>query len=586
MHAMPPEYREAGSPLPLSAGKLAAANRGRDVTVYATAMDASEDWKAGLIFPHLIIPEGGRILDLGGGTGALAERAARFFSHSQVYVQDLSHELLEIADHRRSVIRLVYGDALQQQFPDNSLHGAYCCSTGHEIEQFGGPGSMHKVANIAYQQLLPGARFVVRDFVKPNISGDVYMRIIPKGDGIDDLGSIQDFTTLDYNTLSTRALFERFHAEFQGGGAFEYERVTVGGGEYIRLSAEFAYEFYMHKDYTTNWRNEVHEKYSYWTEEEAQAVFEAAGFEDVNVIPEHNDWIRINRLEGQIALFSLDSSGTLLPVDFPPTHMVVVGQKPGKLMAPVGAQPLLPHVNYEELLGQISINDTETVVSVNGKEFNIIPDTRIEGTKRLVFNLVGEPKQVLKIPRIDAPNAHNCFKAMGQAIDRQDILRANEVPTLIITDCDPDGPPYRYLVQDALPEGAECAADLIKNGELTERDVKQVAKIVNRFELKKQRQLDTNPFNWYRVTDSAGKSEMVYIDSKVYLYDEKWAFSRVGLLQWCVPELVQNATQHCAGIPTSMYADELSAWWHVDSEVVGWWKKHLNPHLQPLEEKD
>ena len=85
---------------------LAVANVGRDYRAYSAAMDSAESYKAGLIFPHIDLPEGGVVADIGSGTGALAERAALVFSHATVFALDQSHELLEMADAKRALVKL------------------------------------------------------------------------------------------------------------------------------------------------------------------------------------------------------------------------------------------------------------------------------------------------------------------------------------------------------------------------------------------------------------------------------------------------------------------------------------------------
>ena len=78
---------------------------------------------------------------------------------------------------------------------------------------------------------------------------------------------------------------------------------------------------------------------------------------------------------------------------------------------------------------------------------------------------------------------------------------------------------------------------------------------------------------------------MVYVDNKVYLYDEAWEFRRIGLLQWLDPHYTQNLPTHSALIPKAReYALLQKEWVTRNDEYSQWWKKYLNPFIQPKEE--
>ena len=563
---------------------LANANSGRNYQVYSAAMDAAELYKAELIFPHIQVCEGGVIADIGSGTGALAEHATTVFSHATVYAVDQSHELMDLADDKRALINLLYGDALTPIFERNSLDAAYSCSCGHEIESFAGPGSMHKLLLLMCDALKPGANFVLRDFAKPDIQGPVYMLLSeapspnPSQNGND---LIDNLKADDYCTLSEWQLFFRFHQEFGGGNAFKYEITENGGQSFIKLDAQWAYEFYMRKDYRINWNNEIRERYGYWTLDQAKEEAKRAGFDDVKVIPEYNKFIETTRLTDKVALFQANDHGELKRIEFPPSHMTVVMTKSGELSSAAASVGLPKAVDYAELIEGIKVDFGRRTVDVGELNFKIETDPIIRGSKRYVFYLSDTPGQVLKIPRTDGINVHNCFKAMHQAISRQEVLDEYQVPYVPILEFDRKGPPYRYLIQEALPKDAQCAADLALHGHLSETDIKQMAQIINHFERERRWQLDTNPFNWYRVTTAPGETQMVYADLKVYKYDERWSFARVGLLQWLVPDLLQNINERCAKIPTAALVQDHAKWWDDSNPGVQFWKKHLLAELQP-----
>ena len=76
---------------------------------------------------------------------------------------------------------------------------------------------------------------------------------------------------------------------------------------------------------------------------------------------------------------------------------------------------------------------------------------------------------------------------------------------------------------------------------------------------------------------------MVYVDGKIYRYDEAWEFRRVGLLQWLRPEYVsEENVAYSANIPKAHeYVALKEQWNNLDEEHVLWWKKYLSPVLQP-----
>ena len=151
-----------------------------------------------------------------------------------------------------------------------------------------------------------------------------------------------------------------------------------------------------------------------------------------------------------------------------------------------------------------------------------------------------------------------------------------------ILEIDPSGPPQRYFIQERVAEDSVSAADLIRQGKLSEEDIKQMAEYISAFELEKKWQLDTNPFNWYRVTNDDGTAQMTYIDGKVYKYDDDWEFRKIGLLQWIDPSYVEGGNTHTARIPKKTKYNQLKEDWANDnSEQVLWWKKYLSQLLQP-----
>jgi SAM-dependent methyltransferase len=551
-----------------------AANEHRDYSIYTRSMDAALEAKARSLFPLFgDLPPHAVIVDAGSGTGQLAELAARTFRGAQVYALDISHELLNLAESSKSLIHPIYGNAVEQNFPDNSVHIKFFSTSGHEIESFGGEDAMKKAVQIAYREAVPGWLVFDRDFVKPSHEEPILMEICTDV-GLKDIPPGTQPEDIDYSLLSAWALFHRFHQEFRGGNAFDFEVVERQGRTFIKIKPEWAYEFYMRKDYTANWRQEIKEKYSYWTPEQSKTIFENAGFEDVEVILEYSDYIMNNRLKGKIALYD-ELDGQLVPYDFPPTHMVVRGRKP--LDRDSAASPVeVPTLDeeYKNALASIHIDREAKKVAIDDKDF-AIADIGITGTKKHVFHLAGDDRLILKVVRDDTLNTHNVFRSMYQIIERQGVLDEYQTPHLQILEHDQTSTACRYLIQQDVPEGSRCAASLIQSGSLTEDDIRQMAEIVNKYEKNKEWQLDTNPFSWYRVTNEDQTTQMVYVSNKVYPYDENWQFSAVGLLQWLDPKYVNQAQNYSAVIPTAHEYEQLKQKWSTGDASVQLWKRYL-----------
>jgi ubiquinone/menaquinone biosynthesis C-methylase UbiE len=558
------------------------ANRERDYTIYTRLMDAALEAKAKSIFPHFgEIHTGDVIVDAGSGTGKLAEYAAQLCRGARVYALDISHELLEQAGRNRSLIHLVYGDASEQNFPDNSVKAKYYSTVCHEINSFGEKGSLKKVVENSFQEVAPGGRLIIRDFAKPTSKEPVFMQIAEDGrlPQIPDEIKTED---IDYSLYSARALFDRFHKEFTVRKdptrefAFDFEEVEIDGVKYIKIDPEWAHEFYLRKDYVANWRQEIREKYTFWTMEEAKAEMEAAGFTHVQIVPDPNEFILKNRLVGKIGLYTM-KDGKLAAIPFPTTHMVVVGEKPGSAQS--AGQGEISAVDYTEVLKTIIANETEGTLQIGEKQFNVLPRPMV-GSKKTIYRLKDQPGKLLKVVRPDTLNNHNAFKSMYQIVERQEVLEEHHVPHTKITEVDTEKP-FRFVIQDEIPEGSECAATLILEGTLTETDIGQMAGIINDFEKGKEWQLDTNPYSWFRVHNADGTTAMTYVSGKVYRYDEEWEFRKLGLLQWLDPKYVKNAPFYSASIPTLEEYEKLKEKWQTDDPALREWKLSLDKSVQP-----
>ena len=236
--------------------------------------------------------------------------------------------------------------------------------------------------------------------------------------------------------------------------------------------------------------------------------------------------------------------------------------------------------DYQKLMRSIIYDPRSHEVVIGASRFALQPGIDpIVATKKVVYRLTDNGR-VLKVVRQDARDITVAFNAMEQTISGEAILMEHRVPHLPIYEHDPEGPPYRYIIQQAVPEGSPSAAELILKGALTARDIEQLASYVNGFEPAQEYQLDTNPYNWFRLGQGA-QSVLTYADGKVYPYEHDWRFSHIGLLQWIDPRYIQQARFLSPSIPTSEdYAAFLDQW-KQGTEATTLWATYLDPALQP-----
>lgn len=199
------------------------AKDGRDLTIYAELMDAALKAKAASIMPYFgQVFDNSVVVDVGSGTGQLAEYVAGELHTSNVYAVDFSHEMLALANKNLNKINLVHDDATKlEKIPNESVDIMYHGTVGHEIQTFRGIEGLDESIEASFRCLKTGGREIWRDFVKPP-EVEVYLEILTNN-GVNTVDEATKDGFLDYSLLSTKALFECFYKEFKGGKSFDYE---------------------------------------------------------------------------------------------------------------------------------------------------------------------------------------------------------------------------------------------------------------------------------------------------------------------------------------------------------------------------
>ena len=273
----------------------------RDFLSYGAMMDASLVQKLEDLIPFV---KPGCIVDKGCGTGKLMVELSRLFPSSRLVGVDLSREFLRVCDENTYAtddVTLVFGNVIERNVAPSSATTIIYSSVMHEVHSY----SDYDVKQIdralvnAFEALEPGGRVLIRDGISP----------------------AHATWRLKLLTAPVRETFARFAKEFCHGRGAKFEQLSE---DTVRLSSHDANEFLCKKDYLKNWHIEINEEFGPLTLEGWRGALEKAGFEPLHLAEYANAWIVKNRYEGTVEV--LDDAGARLP--WPPTNMVVVGQKP------------------------------------------------------------------------------------------------------------------------------------------------------------------------------------------------------------------------------------------------------------------
>lgn len=322
----------------------------RDYSTYAYDMSNPlmiavkyEDIKAGI--------RPGKIVDEGCADGALFGPIAQDFPDSDLIGIEITEEFLARANERKragyfgqAFVHFYQRNILQPIFEANSIDTTICNSTAHELWSYGeGRPSLMAYLKLKFEQLKPGGRLVIRDVVGPEAGNTEVLLALLATEGADEPQLDQEPTVELLEGLSGYGRFRRFAHDFlpqQARGkhqdAFLWEAVELDGQQYIRLKLKDAAEFIFAKDYLSSWASEMHEAFAFWAFSDWQAALEEVGFKVLvdSQEPEKgsrtylSEWIKTNRLDGQVALYKQTPDGSLQALPYPPSNIVLFAEKP------------------------------------------------------------------------------------------------------------------------------------------------------------------------------------------------------------------------------------------------------------------
>lgn len=325
----------------------------RDYNTYARQMDSIIDLKYQEIKAG-IVP--GRIVDEGCSDGGLLAKIARDFPDSDFIGIDIAAEFIARCHERQragefggAFVHFHQRNLLEPIFEPGSIDTTICNSTLHELWSYGDQAATlaHYFAE-KYRQSRKGGRLVIRDVVGFPEKDETILMWLNDEDGANG-NPFEEFASPPVlakflSGLSTKARFQRFAKDFLADmrakgkrgpeSALRYEWRTIDGKEYAQLRFGDAVEFLTKKDYTDNWNSEMNEEFAFWSFDEWKSAIAQAGFhivENPNA-PEagsrvyRSEWRVKNHFEGKVAFFRQEGD-TLVPVEFPVTNMVLIGEK-------------------------------------------------------------------------------------------------------------------------------------------------------------------------------------------------------------------------------------------------------------------
>ncbi len=290
----------------------------RDYNTYAFAMDNIINIKFEDIRPFVVE---GKVVDVGCSTGSLVRLLSKEFNESDVIGVEATRRFYEFCrsqEYPNPNVFFYRRNITDQNFKENSINTFIYSSILHEIYSYINEEVLHAVLKNSFSQLAPGGHVIIRDVVGPeDPDKEVYMWLREDDGGLEG----------DPHTLSTYAKFFRFTKDFLPR-KISYREEIIDEKKYICLRLQDAYEFMSKKNYTDNWDSEMHEEFGFYSFSKWQSLLRDIGYDIAQGSRTFlNPYILEHSYKDVVALF-VRHGETLRPEPYPPTNMVLVGEKP------------------------------------------------------------------------------------------------------------------------------------------------------------------------------------------------------------------------------------------------------------------
>ena len=294
-----------------------------DYDRYFKGMDKTMQQKLAITSAHFLLKPGAVIADMGCGSGLGSFQFAQLNPGVQVVGIDINPDAVAHARREYNLrnLRFEVGDI---EKPDPSLgpfDGILNSSVLHHVYSFNGYNAKNVLNTLRNQMALlnEGGILVVRDFCAEKDSEFVLLDLRAEGGEGYTPQTMSDADLLVAFSKTARGL----SPEKDRGFFIEEDVVAPKGFRRFRLSAKWAAEFALRKDYRDDWAIEVLEEYGWWTPEDYRRELAALGGRVIYAAPFWNPWIVENRFRDKLRLFN--ESGA--PRYFPATNFIAVVEK-------------------------------------------------------------------------------------------------------------------------------------------------------------------------------------------------------------------------------------------------------------------
>lgn len=293
-----------------------------DYDRYFSGMDKTMQQKLAVTAAHFLLRPGAVIADMGCGSGLGSFQFAQLNPAVKVVGIDINPDVVKHGRETYQLPNLSFeeGDIEKPDARLGTFDGILNSSVLHHVLSFNDYDPSRVVNALRNQMaaLNDGGIMVIRDFSALPDNEFVLLDVL----SADDADLLVKFSE------TARALRQP-----RDRGFFMEEVAAVRDGfRRFRLSAKWANEFILRKDYRHSWDVEVLEEYSWWTPEDYRRELAALGGRVLHTAPFWNPWILNNRYKGKVFLH--DENGRQR--GYPPTQFIAVVEK-----VPEGASILL-----------------------------------------------------------------------------------------------------------------------------------------------------------------------------------------------------------------------------------------------------
>jgi cyclopropane fatty-acyl-phospholipid synthase-like methyltransferase len=293
-----------------------------DYDRYFAAMDKTMQQKLAFTAAHFLMHPQAVIADMGCGSGLGAYQMAQLNPDVTIIGIDINPEAVRLATENYKLPNLLFkvGDVEKPDASFGRFDGILNSSVLHHVYSFNDYNKANVINALRNQMALlkTGGTMIIRDFCAEADDSYVQLELSGIGGG-DTVLTMSDADLLIVFSETAQAL----RAETSRGFFLEEVECPRQGFRRFRLSAKWANEFILRKDYRSDWESETLEEYSWWTAEDFRRELSALGSRVVYTAPFWNNWIIENRYRDRVFLY--DEQGAALP--YPPTNFIAVVEK-------------------------------------------------------------------------------------------------------------------------------------------------------------------------------------------------------------------------------------------------------------------